>query len=149
MVFLPFLKCKEDCSKNTEEGDDVIPFQLFAQIQNRKCAEDNKRDNFLHDFQLRGGKCSVPNAICRNLKAVFKERDPPTDEDDFPECDFLKFEMTVPRKGHKQIGDREECDRFQRVLLVDVGLLKNKTGENTSRPSRRGATATLLALHST
>jgi hypothetical protein len=48
------------------------------------------------------------NTVGRNLKGVFKKSDSPANERDFPQWHILVFEMAVPGKGHKDVGNKKK-----------------------------------------
>ena len=52
------------------------------------------------------------NTVGRDLKAVFKESDSPANERDLPQRHVLVFQVAVPRKGHKNVGEEQQnnCD---------------------------------------
>jgi hypothetical protein len=55
-----------------------------------------------------------PNAIGRHLKDIFKQRNPPADQNNrdqrkiFTPLHLFKFEMPIPREGHEGVGQREK-----------------------------------------
>ena len=51
------------------------------------------------------------NTIGRDLKAVFKESYSPTDERDLPQRHVLIFQVAIPGKSHKDVGDQEKHNR--------------------------------------
>ena len=82
--------------------------------KNREC------DNFLQNFQLPEIKRSAvffeTDPICRNLKTIFEKRNSPTDKDNRSQTQIVKpihlfeFEMSVPRKSHKCVGNHQQND---------------------------------------
>src|SRR5436305_10242771 len=48
------------------------------------------------------------NTVGRDLKAVFKESYSPTDERYLPQRNVLVFQVAVPGKSHKDVGDQEK-----------------------------------------
>jgi len=54
----------------------------------------------------------MADTVGRNLKAVFRKRYQPAYKD-YPYKGFiLEFQMAVPGKGHKDIGNRQKNDGF-------------------------------------
>jgi hypothetical protein len=52
----------------------------------------------------------VTDAVGRDLKAVFKERDEPAYEYNSQEGSIFIFQMTIPGEGHEEIGNGEQQD---------------------------------------
>ena len=92
----------------------VVPFERFTQIKNRKAHEDRKRNDLLNGFKFGGTEVAVAYAIGRDLKTVFKKSNEPTDNDNVPESDFGKTQMSVPSKSHKQVGAQQKSDGHNR-----------------------------------
>jgi hypothetical protein len=108
-VPLLFFKHKIYCPDKEEKGYQVVPAEWFFQKGNRENAEYGEGNDFLYGFQLEAAE-SFLGAITvgRHHKAVFKESDAPADKDHFPERYVLMFEMAIPGKGHKGVGNGEE-----------------------------------------
>ena len=51
--------------QNANKGGEMVPSDFFAKIKNGKAAKHDQRDDFLNDFQLRGGINRVAPASCR------------------------------------------------------------------------------------
>ena len=51
----------------------------FAEIGHGKYGEPGQGDDFLNRSELSGAEFEGADAISRDLKAVFKKRDPPTE----------------------------------------------------------------------
>jgi hypothetical protein len=101
----------EECSHDQAgEGYGVVPVELLSEVEDAEDAEDAERDDFLHDLELVGCECFRADAVGRHLQAVFKERDRPADEDDFPKRDVFVLEMAVPRERHEDVGTNEQDD---------------------------------------
>ena len=88
----------------------VVPLERFTQIENRKAHENRQRNDLLDGFKLRGTEVAVAYAIGRHLKTVFKKSNEPADNDNVPESDFGKTQMSVPSKSHKQVGAQQKSD---------------------------------------
>ena len=92
----------------------VVPLERFTQIENRKAHENRQRNDLLDGFKLRGTEVAVAYAIGRHLKTVFKKSNEPADNDNVPESDFRKTQMSVPSKSHKQVGAQQKSDGHNR-----------------------------------
>ena len=73
-------------------------------------------------LELGLGKFIGAEAVRGYLKAIFEERDSPTDQNDLPKS-FATIEMAIPSEGHKDVGDGEKEDRAQEksFLRAQVG----------------------------
>jgi hypothetical protein len=105
VLFLPLLKNKEYRAKDEYKADNVIPLQLFFQINDRENTEDHQRDNFLNGFQLCRGELVVTNTIRWNLKAILDKGNQPTNENHFPQSRAFIVEVPIPSRSHEDIGD--------------------------------------------
>ena len=101
--------CSEDKEHGTEQADhreDVIEGDLFLEKEDRNGNEHRERDGFLHNLELRDRENGVPEAVCRHLDEILKERDAPADEcGDEPRLGREIFKMAVPCYRHKDIAD--------------------------------------------
>lgn len=85
--------------------------------QNREKGKNNERDNFLNDFELPNTKRSAvsfkSNFIGRNHRHIFKQRNHPAKKNDFQKAQIckpivlLEFQVTVPSKRHKYVGNNQ------------------------------------------
>src|SRR5579859_5078048 len=116
---------KEDSADEEARGDSVIPAQMLAEIESNEDSEDNQRDHFLNDFELHGRESVCADAVGRDLEAIFKQSNGPADEDHFPERLVAKAEMTVPGKGHEDVGDGEKdyCNHDPILDAIRVGAV--------------------------
>ena len=105
----------------------MIPAQVLAEVEGDEDAEDDQGDDFLNDFELDGRKAVCAEAIGRDLEAVFKESNGPTDEDDLPERLLAKAEVAVPGKGHEDVGDGEK-DYSTHIFMLDARSEEAVTG---------------------
>ena len=96
---------EENRSHQASTRGSVIPAQLLMEVEGHKYAEDQQRDHFLDHFQLHHREAVRAEAVGRNLKAVFEEGNAPTDEDDLPKRLLTKAQVTVPGKGHEDVGE--------------------------------------------
>jgi len=110
---------EEDCADEEARGDGVVPAQVLAEIEGDEDAEDDERNHFLNDLELHGGEAVCADAIGRDLEAVFKQGNGPTDEDHFPERLMAKAEVTVPGEGHEDVGD-DEKDYCPHISILDA-----------------------------
>ena len=99
---------KEHRSNDQQERDSVIPTELRVEIQHGEDAEDDQRDDLLHDLQLDGRELRRAPAVGGNLETVLGKRDQPTDEDRDRQWRLLEFQVPVPREGHEDVGDRQQ-----------------------------------------
>jgi len=90
------------------EACGVIPAKFFAEVGNGEDGENGEGNDFLDGLELGGVEFIGTDAIRRHLKAVFEESDAPTGENNFPERFASVFQVTVPGKGHKDVGDRQK-----------------------------------------
>ena len=79
-----FLKNEEHRQNEKDKTDGVVPAESFRfEKQDREDGENGQRDDFLDDFELpeieRTAVFRIADPVCRNLKAVFEQRDAPTD----------------------------------------------------------------------
>jgi hypothetical protein len=81
---LPFFENEEDGGEDEGESYKIIPFKALLEGENRKYAEDHERDHFLNHLQLSRRELIASDAVGRNLKAIFRQRDQPADQNDFP-----------------------------------------------------------------
>lgn len=113
-----FLENKIDCQHQKGKTDQMVrPEAFIFKNQNRKKRENDKRNNFLNDFELPQSKRSaISNKsyfVGRNHGHVLKKCDHPTEKDDFQKAHigkpivFFEFKMTVPGKCHKNIGNNQ------------------------------------------
>src|SRR5690606_12340099 len=97
-----------------EKAGQMVPAKAVSEIQHRENREDNQGYHFLHDFQLCRGECAavpcITPAIRWDLKTVFKQGDSPTSKNRYPEGARTEFKVSIPGKGHKQIGNNQEDD---------------------------------------
>jgi hypothetical protein len=113
----PFVKDEKDGEADASEACGVIPFKLFTKVDDGKNGKDGKCNYFLNRLELRGGKFVRADTICGHLEAVFEKRDSPTGEDNFPKRFATIFQVAVPGKSHKDIGNREKKNRAHEVSL--------------------------------
>ncbi len=103
----------------TDESREVIPVQRFAlEKHGGEYGEDYQRYYFLDDLQLhqrkRAAVADEADAIGWNLKRILGKSYHPREKDDGVErpvgnnLQFLKFQVTIPRKGHEDIGNNQE-----------------------------------------
>jgi len=62
----------------------VVPVQTITKIEDGKDAEDGESDDFLNHLELVRGEGLGADAVGWNLQAIFKERNRPTNKNDFP-----------------------------------------------------------------
>ncbi len=121
------MKCEEDRADEEEAGDGVIPAQVLAEVKGDEDAEDDQGDDFLNDFELDGREAVCAYAVGRDLEAILKEGNGPTDENDLPERFMAKAEVTVPGEGHEDVGDGEK-DYSPHTPMLDARSEEAVTG---------------------
>ena len=89
----------------------MIPTKLRVEIQHGEDAEDDQRDDLLHDLELDRRELSRPPTVCRNLEAVLDERNQPIHQDHDHQRRLLELQMPVPSQCHEDVGDDEEENR--------------------------------------
>jgi hypothetical protein len=104
---------KECTGDDARKADAVIPAEFFAEIKDGKHGEHRQSDHFLDGFELRAVEFVGSDAVCGHLKAVFEKSNAPAGDDDLPERSTTEFQMTVPGKGHKDVGKGEEKNGAQ------------------------------------
>lgn len=106
-----------DRQYQAEETCEVVPAQGVRLHENqREQREDRERDHFLDDFQLpdreRPAELRRPDAVGRNLEAVFEQGDAPAEEHDDHQSEAFEFgfegDMPVPGQRHEGVGDDEQ-----------------------------------------
>jgi hypothetical protein len=100
---LPLLKNYEHGGNDQNKAQNVIPLYLLVEIQHRENREHGKRYDFLDGLQLHRAELIGSNAIGGDLKAIFKERDPPTDEDYFEQGRLPVLQVAVPGECHENV----------------------------------------------
>ncbi len=50
----------------------------------------------------------MADAVCRHLETILRGGDQPADKDGLPQRRILIFEMPIPGKGHKDVGDGKQ-----------------------------------------
>jgi hypothetical protein len=112
-----FTKDQIGCTGQQHSGQKVVAGNGYFHIANTEPCKHDHGDHFLQHFELRQTKISSPNSVSRNLEAIFKQSNRPTDANRDPERSSSKiFKMTIPGKGHKDIGDQEQNDWFEHDL---------------------------------
>src|SRR6266852_168453 len=96
----------------------MIPFDPFAKVRPRENDEYAKRDDLLDDFQLIRCEFTIADAIRRNLKTVFGERDYPTHNDYSEERNLTIFQVTVPGNRHKDVRANQKENGFHGARIV-------------------------------
>jgi len=94
----------------------MVPAQMLAEVESDEDTEDHQRDNLLDYLELDGREAIGAQAVGRHLKAVLKEGDGPTDQDDLPQRLVTEAEMAVPGEGHEDVGDDEQNDGPHDIL---------------------------------
>src|SRR3546814_5089114 len=72
--------------------------------------KDDERDDFLQGLEFGGAIDAVADAVCRHREAIFEEGQAPCQQYREPDRARKVAEMSVPGKGHEDVGDEEEAD---------------------------------------
>ena len=83
----------------------MAPVQRFAQHRHHEPAEDQQRDRLLRDLELPCGPAmGKSDAIGRDRKTIFDQRDAPADQDDHNErLGHSAFQVPIPGDGHEEV----------------------------------------------
>ena len=136
----PLVENKKDSQHHAGETRRIIPAQLLPQIKYGKYRKDSQRDEFLNRLQLRRGKLIGPDAIRRHLKAILEECDPPADKNDLPQRLAPVFQVSVPRKRHENVGNRQQQDgSHASSSLSPLQVVFGKARYRTAERVRLGA----------
>src|SRR3979490_20294 len=108
--------------------------QLVAKVKGRENPKHSQRNHLLDHLQLIRRKGLRANPVGGDLQAVFKEGEPPADQDHLPQRHLTQLRVPVPRKRNKDVradqkqnGPHERCvssrsmkgqkDKMQRACL--------------------------------
>lgn len=108
-------------SENQEDKSDhmIDPKTLCLEQEDGKQCKYEKRDHFLDDLELPQIEWPtviyIPDPVGRDHHTVFKEGYSPADEDHSHDAPFLEpgmlfeFQVSIPCKGHKYIGEDKKA----------------------------------------
>jgi hypothetical protein len=102
------VKDKERTKHDEREASGIVPPEFFAQIDHGENRKHRKRDDFLNRLELRAVEFVRADAVHGHLKAVLKEGDTSTGHDHLPQRLATEFQVAVPSKGHKDVGNGEQ-----------------------------------------
>ena len=128
---------EKDGGHDEGEADDIVPLQLLLEVEDGEAGEDDQGDDLLDGLELGGREMAVPEAVGRDLEAVFQKGDRPGDQDDLPEGRVLELEMPVPGEGHEDVRDREQGDGGHGGWSSSSGALRG----DIQAPAEAGARA--------
>ena len=78
-------------------------------VEDAKRHEHGESDHFLHDFQLWQRKLIVADSVGRNHDEVFEQSNSPANQrGNKPLPSRHVSQVSVPRKSHEDIGDRQK-----------------------------------------
>jgi hypothetical protein len=100
---LPLPENYEHGGHDQNKAQNVIPLYLLVEIQHREDRENGEGYDFLDCLELHRAEFVGSNAIGGDLKAIFKERDAPTDEDDFEQGSLPVLQVAVPGECHENV----------------------------------------------
>ena len=98
------------------ERSGVTPMHWLLQVQPREDDKHRQGDDFLNDLELKRAEGTVPDTIRRHLKAVFRQRDHPTDQNGNQQRRTAVLQVPIPRSGHKQIRTEQQSNGFDHPL---------------------------------
>jgi hypothetical protein len=87
----PFFENDKDRADHHGKTSQIVPFQLFLQIDHREDAKHDQSNHFLDGFQLGGVELVMADAIRRHLEAILDKGDPPADENYNPQGRVLIY----------------------------------------------------------
>src|SRR5687768_11178419 len=88
-----FLEDEKHSADHQSESDQIIPFQLFLEVQDREYAEDDQGDHLLNRLELRRRIFIMTDPVGRHLKTILYEGNPPAHKDSHPQRRLFVFEM--------------------------------------------------------
>lgn len=94
------------------KASQIIPFQLFLQIDHREDAKHDQGNDFLNGFQLGGIELVMSDAIRRHLEAILNEGNTPADENHDPQGESLYLRWPYQAKVMKMfdtVSNRIVC----------------------------------------
>ncbi len=115
-----FLKCKEYCSDQTEEGPEVVHTEtLGLKKEDSQQCKYGEGDNLLNNLQLEEGEGAAiidkAEAVGGHHSAILKQSDEPADKDNGKDgqcrelrTELLCLQVAIPRKGHKCITNQQQ-----------------------------------------
>jgi len=63
----------------------------------------------------------MPNPVSRHLKDILKESNQPTDKNNFPEGHPFEFQVPIPGKSHKHIGNNKQDNCSHKKTFINFG----------------------------
>jgi hypothetical protein len=105
LAISPLLEDEKDSAHHQAKTSQIVPFQLFLQIDHGEDAKYNQGNHFLDGFQLGSVELIMSDAIHRHLEAIFDEGDSLTDKNHDPQGRILELEVPIPSDRHEDIGD--------------------------------------------
>src|ERR1700733_11137225 len=137
----PFLKDHRHGTYDQRKGCIVVPLQGLMKIQDGKDREYRQSNYFLNSLQLRHAKFVRAYAVGRHLKTIFRKRDQPAQDDDLQQRRAAILQMTIPGKGHKNVGEgQEQNGRHADICCVIPRCsCSRQSGPCGSRDGERGS----------
>ncbi len=122
-------------SDQAQSGPQVVELERLLHIEEDETGKHTHGDHLLHDLELPQIEIPEADPVCRNLQNILKKSNAPTDEYDYEDgLSTHALQMTVPCKGHEEIGQNEQNNGFDHLLYY---LMNNKGGP--SRPYHKEA----------
>lgn len=104
----PLLKNDEHGADHHGKTSQIVPFQLFLQIDHREDAKHDQGNHFLDSFQLGGVELVMSDSIRRDLETILNEGNSLARQNHNPQGRGLVLEMSIPSKGHEDVGDSKQ-----------------------------------------
>jgi hypothetical protein len=99
---------EESCCNQACTGGGMVPAQVFTEVEEGEDGEDRQSDDLLNHLELSGAIPLSANTVSGHLKQVLEKGDAPTDQDHLPQCFLAEFQVSVPGKGHEDVGEDEQ-----------------------------------------
>src|SRR5882672_8697159 len=101
-----FLKHEENRTHHQAKCDEIVPFEVFFQIEEGKPRKYHQGDDLLDGFQLSGAELVRSDSVRGHHKAILQQGDGPARQDGDPERRTPILQMAVPGKSHKNVRNR-------------------------------------------
>src|SRR6185369_1199415 len=104
-------KRKAHRRQDADEGGDVVPSDLFAQIKHGEPTKNHQGDYLLDDLQLGRRIDRIAPAICRDHQNILEKGNAPAGQDHQQQRFVLVLQMPIPREGHEDVRRHQQQDR--------------------------------------
>jgi hypothetical protein len=123
-VSSPFFKNEENSRNQQHKSHRIIPSKFFLQIPDAENRKNHQRNDFLYGFQFNCIEHTMPETVCRNLKAVFQKSYAPAYQYYLPQAYLFIFQVPIPGKGHEDIGNQQQD--YCLHILMNITLIKTR-----------------------